>query len=123
MPSTLKCSSDNRSLARACFSTCAKNFSAISPFSNRSRFLLNTVGTHTGSSMFRPTNQRNSRLYSSCSISIRSLRIVYNTCSSSARNSFSGAIEGRPQSTYSRPNDRDSPFKTTSTMVRIGRKG
>jgi hypothetical protein len=35
-------------------------------------------------------------LYSSCSISSRSLRIEYCNCNSSARSSFSGAIEGRP---------------------------
>jgi hypothetical protein len=40
-------------------------FSAISPFGDRSRFLLKTLGTHTCSSMFRPTKQRNSRCTSS----------------------------------------------------------
>ena len=34
-----------------------------------------TVGTHTGSSIESPTNQRKRRLYSSCSISWRSERI------------------------------------------------
>jgi len=43
---------------------------------NRSRFLLNIVGTQTGSSIPKPTNQRNSRLYCSCSINFVSLRIV-----------------------------------------------
>jgi hypothetical protein len=43
-----------------------------------------------------PTNQRYSKLYCSCSMSIRSLRTVNNTCSRRARKSFSGAIEGRP---------------------------
>jgi hypothetical protein len=61
----------SRSLARACSSTCAKNFAAISPSSSRSRFLLNTVATQAGSSMFNPTNQRNSRLYSSFNVSFR----------------------------------------------------
>ena len=75
----------------------AKNFSAMSPSKSRSRFLVNTVGTHTASSMFRPTNHRNSRLYSNCSINIRSLRTVYNTCKSNARNNFSGGIDGRPK--------------------------
>ena len=43
-----------------------------------------------------PTNQRNMRLYSSCSISCRSERIEKNACSSNARSSFSGGIDGRP---------------------------
>src|SRR5262249_2880 len=51
---------------------------------------------HTASSIARPTNQRNSRLYSSCSITIRSLRTEYSTCSTRARNRCSGGIEGRP---------------------------
>lgn len=38
--------------------------------SRRSRFFVKTVGTHTPASMPRPTNQRNSRLYSSCSHNI-----------------------------------------------------
>jgi hypothetical protein len=41
---------------------------------NRSRFLVKVVGVQISSSMSRPTNQRNSRLYCSCSISGRSLR-------------------------------------------------
>ena len=39
-----------------------KKLWAISWVRSRSRFLVNTVGTHTGSSMSIPTNQRNSRL-------------------------------------------------------------
>jgi len=46
----------------------------MSPSSSRSRFLLNVVGVQTASSMPSPTNQRNNRLYYSCSISSRSLR-------------------------------------------------
>jgi hypothetical protein len=76
VPSTLKCSSDVRLAASACSRIRSKNFCATSPSIKRSRFLLNTVGSHTGSSIFRPTNQRNNRLYCSCSINIRSLRIV-----------------------------------------------
>jgi hypothetical protein len=53
---------------------------ATSAFSSRSRFLVNTVTSHTGSSIFNPTNHRNSRLYSSFSISRRSLRTEYSTC-------------------------------------------
>src|SRR5260370_27514505 len=48
--------------ARIFSTTPSKNAAAISPSSKRSRFLLNTVGTHTASSMFSPTNQRNNRL-------------------------------------------------------------
>src|SRR6516225_6604706 len=65
----------------------------MSPSSNRSRFLVKVVGAHTRSSMPRPTNQRNSRLYSSCSISIRSLRTEYSTWISNARNRCSGGID------------------------------
>ena len=38
------------------------NLAAISPSSSRSRFLQNTVASHTGSSADSPTNQRNNRL-------------------------------------------------------------
>ena len=40
------------------FSTAPMNAAAMSPCSSRSRFLLNTVGTHTGSSTDSPTNQQ-----------------------------------------------------------------
>jgi len=43
-------------------STLVKNLAAISPSSSRSRFLQNTVASHTGSSAESPTNQRNNRL-------------------------------------------------------------
>jgi hypothetical protein len=36
----------------------------------------------------------------SCSINIRSLRTVYNTCKSNARSNFSGGIEARPIAEY-----------------------
>src|SRR5215213_534430 len=74
VPSTVKCSSDNNSFSRAKSSTAAKNSSAISPRSKRSRFVLKVVAFQTSSSMFSPTNQRNNMLYCNCSISIRSLR-------------------------------------------------
>src|SRR5262249_27643708 len=80
----------------ACSTTKPKNCLATSAFSSRSRFFVNTVTSHTGSSIFSPTNQRNSRLYSHCSINRRSLRTVYRTCKMSARRSFSGGIDGRP---------------------------
>jgi hypothetical protein len=47
---------------------------ATSCSSSRSRFFVNTVASHTGSSMFIPTSQRNSTLYSISSINSRSLR-------------------------------------------------
>jgi hypothetical protein len=87
------------------------------------RFFVNTVTSHTASSTFRPTNHRYSRLYSSCSISIRSLRIVYNTCSSRARRSFSGGMEGRPICEYMRANAFDNWTSTASVIARIGRNG
>jgi hypothetical protein len=62
VPSTEKCSSDTSALTRGRFSTASMNAAAISPSSSRSRFLVNTVGTQTGSSTDSPTNQRNSRL-------------------------------------------------------------
>jgi len=54
---------------------------------------------------------------------MRSLRMEYRTCNSNARNSFSGAIDGRPQSAYSWSKDRESPFNARSTIGRIVRNG
>jgi hypothetical protein len=62
VPSTEKCSCDSRRLTSGSVSTAAMNSAAILPDSSLSRFLLNTVGSHTGSSTDSPTNQRNSRL-------------------------------------------------------------
>src|SRR6266849_1033448 len=62
VPSTVKCSSLSKPPDRACFTTACKNFCEISPASSRSRFLVNTVTSHTASSISSPTNQRNSRL-------------------------------------------------------------
>src|SRR5262249_32761137 len=81
-------------------STRWKNASAMSPRSSRSRFLVNTVTSQTGSSMLKPTNQRKRRLYSSCSMSSRSLRTEQRTWRSSARSSFSRATDGRPVFRY-----------------------
>src|SRR4051794_11549166 len=103
--------------------TSLKKRLATSALISRSRFLLYTVGTQTASSMFRPTNQRNSRLYCSCSISIRSLRSEYSNCSRSALSSFSGAIEGRPNAAYMSSNNGESAFSALSTIFRIGRSG
>jgi hypothetical protein len=76
-----------------------------------------------GSSMPSPTNQRNSKLYSSCSISMRSLRIEYSTCSNNARNKCSGGIDGRPVDAYRTSNRGDSPRRASSVMVRMARNG
>src|SRR3972149_5171688 len=62
VPSTVKCSSDNSPCSRANFPSSVKKARATSASSRRSRFFENTVKSQTGSSMFNPTNQRNSRL-------------------------------------------------------------
>ena len=62
VPSTVKCSSESRPAARAWARTASKNAAATSPASRRSRFFVNVVGCQTGSSIFNPTNHRNSRL-------------------------------------------------------------
>src|SRR6516164_7079510 len=56
-------------------STAAMNFLAMSPSIRRSRFLVNTDPSQISSSSDSPTNQRNNRLYCSCSISCVSERI------------------------------------------------
>ena len=68
----------------------------MSVVSSLSRFLLNTVGTQTASSMPSPTNQRNIRLYCICSISCLSDRTENRIWIRLARNNRSGAIDGRP---------------------------
>ena len=73
--------------------------------------------------MFRPTNHRNSRLYSNCSISIRSLRMVYSTCSNKARSNFSGGIDERPIVEYMCANFWDNFAKMWSVIWRMARKG
>jgi hypothetical protein len=62
VPSTVKCSCDIRPCARACSTTFWKKRKCTSPSRSLSRFLLNTVTFQTASSVFNPTNQRNSRL-------------------------------------------------------------
>src|SRR5258708_2085295 len=62
VPCTVKCSCNNSPRCSAALRTSCRNPSAMWPFSRRSRFFVNTVGAHTGSSGLRPTNQRNSRL-------------------------------------------------------------
>src|SRR6516164_10557801 len=60
--STEKWSSDSSALTGSWLSTAAMNLLAMSPSIKRSRFLVNTVSSHTASSSDSPTNQRNSRL-------------------------------------------------------------
>ena len=56
----MKCSSEVKPFTRACSTTCARNCFATSASNSRSRFLVNTVASHTSSSKFNPTNQRGS---------------------------------------------------------------
>jgi hypothetical protein len=63
------------------------------------------------------------RLYSSCSINIRSLRTEYSTWSSSARNRCSGGIDGRPVLAYIPSNRGDNRPKALSVIERIIRSG
>lgn len=62
LPSTVKCSCERSWRASAARRTSWQNASAMCPASRRSRFLVNTVGSHTASSGVSPTNQRKSRL-------------------------------------------------------------
>src|SRR5262245_45656829 len=58
VPSTEKCSSDSSRRTSLWFTSSARNLWATSASNSRSRFFVNTVGTHTGSSIPSPTNQR-----------------------------------------------------------------
>ena len=62
VPSTEKCSAESRRLTQGSLRIARRKPCAMSPASNRSRFLVNTVTSQTGASMDRPTNQRNSML-------------------------------------------------------------
>src|ERR1700709_1031463 len=62
VPSTEKCSSDSSGLTCGSIRIAARKRCAISPSSRRSRFLVNTVTSHTEASIDRPTNQRNMML-------------------------------------------------------------
>lgn len=66
-----RCSSDRRRLTRGRSMSAARNSRATSACNSRSRFLANTVGCQTCASIGSPTNPRNKRLSSICSISIR----------------------------------------------------
>ncbi len=61
VPSNEKCSSDRSACTRGRVSTAVLKAAALSPSSSRARFLLDTVGTQTGSSTESPTNHRNAR--------------------------------------------------------------
>ena len=65
---TEKCSSDKSRFTFGSASSTARKRAATSPASCRSRFLQNTVASHTASSIPSPTNQPYSRLYSSSAI-------------------------------------------------------
>ena len=62
VPSTEKCSSDKSGFTWGWFRSLVMNFVKMSPFWSRSRFLVNVVGSHIGSSGAKPTNQRYRRL-------------------------------------------------------------
>src|SRR5262249_19168201 len=62
VPSTEKCSSDNSGLTCGWFRSLVMNLANTSPLCSRSRFFVNTVGSHTRSSGESPTNQRYRRL-------------------------------------------------------------
>lgn len=93
VPSIEKCSSDRSGATSRCTRIASITLRDISVVSSESRFFVNTVRTQTRSSMPRPTNQRNSRLYCICSINCRSDRTENRICSRLARISRSGAIE------------------------------
>ena len=56
-------------------------------------------------------------------MSWRSLRTEYSICTSKARSSCSGGIDGRPVFGYSRANSGESSRSAVSTIVRIARRG
>jgi hypothetical protein len=85
VPSTEKCSLDNRRLTRGWARTAVRNLAAISPASTRSRFFEKVEWSHTGSSTPIPTNQRNSRSNSNRSMSWRSERTERGVFSFTAR--------------------------------------
>ena len=71
-------------------------------------------------------NHLNSRLYCVCSINCLSERMEYSTCSSMARNSFSGAMLGCPplmSSSYIRVNNSPNSASALLTIVRMTRNG
>ncbi len=98
VPSTEKWSSDKSGATSRWARIAAITLRDIPVVSSRSRFLVKTVGTQTASSIPRPTNQRNKRLYCICSINCRSERTENRIWIRLARISRSGGIEGRPKS-------------------------
>jgi hypothetical protein len=67
--------------------------------------------------------QRNDRSKSIRSIICRSERMPWNSCNSSVRNSFSGAIEGRPIREYTAFNCGPMSVSASFTRPRIARSG
>ena len=74
VPSTEKWSSEKSGATSRWAMIAAITFRDTSVVNSRSRFLVKTVGTHTGSSTPRPTNHRNKRLNCICSVNCRSDR-------------------------------------------------
>ena len=67
VPSTEKCSELSSGLTSGAASSNSKNWAMSSLFKSRSWFLVNVVGCQTGSSRLMPSNERNSKLWLSCS--------------------------------------------------------
>ena len=74
VPSTLKCSSDNKRCSRVCSTIASRNYRATSTSNVRCLFLENTEWSKLRSMMFRSRNRLNSRSYSSLWQNCRSLR-------------------------------------------------
>ena len=74
VPSTLKCSSDNKRCSRVCSTIASRNYRATSTSNVRCLFLENTEWSKLRSMMLRSRNRLNSRSYSSLWQNCRSLR-------------------------------------------------
>src|SRR5215472_4465636 len=96
-----------------------RHFSVDEPL----RFLVKTVTSHTASSLPNPTNHRYNRLYSNSSSNRRSLRMLNNTITNSARSCCSGGIDGRPSGAYSFAKSWSIAASASSVIFRIGRSG
>jgi hypothetical protein len=90
---------------------------------SRCRFFENVLASKLGSTMSIPRNQRNSRLYSSCSHNCRSLRTVYSAIKTIPFSKRSGGTEGRPVSAYIASNKGDISPRTSSAIPRMARSG
>ena len=97
----MKCSSESRSRCRACLSTAAKKASAMSPASRRCRFLLNTVTSQIGIIHVQPYEPAEQQVVVQLFHQHPFAAHRVQHLKQSARNNFSGAIEGRPVLAYS----------------------